>query len=83
MKETFNDVFNISISEGGIHCLLNRFAEKPHQFTSLSKNVYVIARSLEPTKQELRLMERNIEYGLGKHLMLHILHIQTPEVKVL
>ena len=28
MKETFNDVFNISISEGGIHCLLNRFAEK-------------------------------------------------------
>ena len=28
MKETFNNVFNISISEGGIHCLLNRFAEK-------------------------------------------------------
>ena len=28
MKETFNDVFNIPISEGGIHCLLNRFAKK-------------------------------------------------------
>ncbi|OED38856.1 hypothetical protein AB832_04330 [Flavobacteriaceae bacterium (ex Bugula neritina AB1)] len=28
MEETFNDVFNISISEGGIHCLLERFAAK-------------------------------------------------------
>jgi len=28
MKETFSDVFNIPISEGGIHCLLNRFAAK-------------------------------------------------------
>lgn len=28
MQEVFNDVFNISISEGGIHYLLNRFANK-------------------------------------------------------
>ena len=28
MKEVFNDVFNINISEAGVHCLLNRFAEK-------------------------------------------------------
>ncbi len=28
MKEVFNDVFNINISEGGIHCLLNRFSDK-------------------------------------------------------
>lgn len=28
MKEMFNDVFNIGISEGGLHCLLNRFATK-------------------------------------------------------
>jgi len=28
MKETFNDVFGVPISEGGIHCLLERFAEK-------------------------------------------------------
>lgn len=28
MKETLNDVFGIPISEGGVHCLLNRFAEK-------------------------------------------------------
>lgn len=28
MKELFNDVFNVAISEGGIHCLLNRFAKK-------------------------------------------------------
>lgn len=28
MKEMFNDVFNISISEGGIHYLLNRFADR-------------------------------------------------------
>lgn len=28
MQEMFNNVFNINISEGGIHYLLNRFAEK-------------------------------------------------------
>ena len=28
MKETLNDVFGVSISEGGIHCLLERFAQK-------------------------------------------------------
>jgi transposase len=28
MQEMFNDVFNINISEGGIHRLLNRFADK-------------------------------------------------------
>lgn len=28
MREMFNDVFNIDISEGGIHRLLNRFADK-------------------------------------------------------
>jgi len=28
MQEIFNNVFNINISEGGIHCLLNRFADK-------------------------------------------------------
>ncbi len=28
MKEVFNDIFNINISQGGIHYLLNRFADK-------------------------------------------------------
>ena len=28
MGEVMNNVFNIDISEGGIHCLLNRFADK-------------------------------------------------------
>jgi transposase len=28
MQEVFNDVFNIGISQGGIHYLLNRFADK-------------------------------------------------------
>lgn len=28
MQEVFNDVFNIDISEGGLHYLLNRFADK-------------------------------------------------------
>lgn len=28
MKEMMNNVFNIDISEGGIHCLLERFAER-------------------------------------------------------
>lgn len=29
MQEMFNDVFHIDISQGGIHYLLNRFADKP------------------------------------------------------
>ena len=37
MKETFNDVFNIPISEGGIHCLLNRFAAKTTPMYQLIK----------------------------------------------
>ncbi|MBX9808113.1 MAG: transposase, partial [Flavobacteriaceae bacterium] len=28
MKETLNDVFGVPISEGGIHCLLQRFVQK-------------------------------------------------------
>lgn len=28
MKELLNDAFGVQISEGGIHCLLNRFAQK-------------------------------------------------------
>lgn len=28
MQEMFNDVFQIDISQGGLHCLLNRFADK-------------------------------------------------------
>jgi transposase-like protein len=37
MKEVFNDVFNINISESGVHCLLNRFAKK-------TSNAYQIIR---------------------------------------
>jgi len=37
MKEMINDVFNIGISEGGIHCLLNRFADKTTPFYNLIK----------------------------------------------
>ena len=32
MKEMMNDVFNIDISEGGLHCLLNRFANRATPF---------------------------------------------------
>ena len=32
MKEMMNDVFNIEISEGGLHYLLNRFANKTKPF---------------------------------------------------
>lgn len=36
MKEMMNDVFNIDISEGGLHCLLNRFADRT---TPLYENI--------------------------------------------
>jgi hypothetical protein len=32
MKEMMNDVFNTDISEGGLHCLLNRFADRATPF---------------------------------------------------
>lgn len=37
MQELFNDVFNINISEGGIHYLLNRFAKKADPVYELIK----------------------------------------------
>jgi transposase len=37
MQEVFNDVFNIDISEGGIHYVLNRFADKVTPFYELIK----------------------------------------------
>ncbi|VAW16598.1 hypothetical protein MNBD_BACTEROID03-2713 [hydrothermal vent metagenome] len=41
MKEVFNHVFNINISEAGVHCLLNRFAEK-------TPDVYQIINGYRP-----------------------------------
>lgn len=38
MKETINDVFNIAISEGGLHCLLNRFADRATPFYEMIKH---------------------------------------------
>ena len=38
LEELFNDVFNVNISEGGIHCLLNRFAEKTTPVYETIKN---------------------------------------------
>jgi hypothetical protein len=37
MQEVFNDVFNINISEGGIHYLLNRFANKTDDIYEMIK----------------------------------------------
>jgi len=37
MKEMFNDVFNIKISEGGLHCLLERFSRKTDPIYKLIK----------------------------------------------
>ncbi len=37
MQEVFNDVFNIKISEGGIHYLLNRFSDKTNGVYELIK----------------------------------------------
>jgi len=37
MKEMMNDVFNIDISQGGLHCLLDRFAERATPFYGMIK----------------------------------------------
>lgn len=37
MQEMFNDVFQIDISQGGLHCLLNRFADKTTPIYELIK----------------------------------------------
>ena len=37
MQEMFNDVFGLSISEGGIHCLLNKIVEKAQPAYQLIK----------------------------------------------
>ena len=44
MKEVFNDVFNINISEGGIHYLLNRFTNKTDDIYQMIKQRVAISK---------------------------------------
>ena len=44
MQEVFNDVFNINISEGGIHYLLNRFANKTEDIYQTIKQRVAISK---------------------------------------
>lgn len=44
MKEVFKDIFNINISEGGIHYLLNRFASKTAPVYELIKQKVAISK---------------------------------------
>lgn len=43
MQEIFNDVFNINISEGGVHYLLNRFAFKTNDIYDMIKHRVAIS----------------------------------------
>ena len=60
MKEVFNDVFNIAISEGGIHYLLNRFADK-------ATPVYNIIRERVAESKVIGTDETGVKVNGNKH----------------
>ena len=60
MKEVFNDVFNINISEGGIHFLLNKFASKTDE-------LYEIIRQRVSTSEVVGADETGVKVNGSKH----------------
>ena len=60
MKEVFNDVFNIAISEGGIHYLLNRFADK-------ATPIYNIIRERVAKSKVIGTDETGVKVNGNKH----------------
>jgi len=60
MKETLNDAFGIPISEGGIHCLLQRFAQK-------TTPVYQIIKERVQQSKVIGTDETGIKVNGNKH----------------
>lgn len=60
MQEIFNDVFNINISEGGIHYLLNRFAFK-------TNDIYDMIKQRVATSQVVGADETGVKVNGDKH----------------
>jgi len=60
MKETLNDAFGIPISEGGIHCLLQRFAQK-------ATPVYQIIKERVQQSKVIGTDETGIKVNGNKH----------------
>jgi transposase len=60
MKETLNDAFGIPISEGGIHCLLQRFAQK-------TTPVYQIIKERVQQSKVIGADETGIKVNGNKH----------------
>ena len=60
MQEVFNDVFNINISEGGIHYLLNRF-------TSKTDDIYQMIKQRVATSKVVGADETGIKVNGNKH----------------
>jgi transposase len=60
MQEVFNDVFNINISEGGIHYLLSRFADK-------TTDIYDLIKQRVATSKVVGTDETGVKVNGGKH----------------
>jgi len=60
MQEVFNDVFNIDISQGGIHYLLNRFADK-------TTSVYQLIKQRVADSKVIGADETGIKVNGNKH----------------
>jgi len=60
MQEVFNAVFNIHISEGGIHCLLNRFSDK-------TKPIYEIIKQRVCNSTVIGADETGVKVNRSKH----------------
>jgi transposase len=73
LKETLNDAFGVPISEGGVHCLLRRFAQK-------ATPIYEMIKQRVQDSQVIGTDETGLKVNGEKHL---IWAWQTPEFSYL
>jgi len=61
LKETLNDIFGIPISEGGVHCLLRRFAQK-------TTPIYQMIKQRVQDSEVVGTDETGVKVNASKHL---------------
>jgi len=61
LKETLNDAFGVPISEGGVHCLLRRFAQK-------TTPIYQMIKQHVQDSKVVGIDETGVKVNASKHL---------------
>jgi len=66
LKETLNHAFDVPISEGGIHCLLRRSAQKATPISQMIKQGVQDSEVVGTDESGVKVNGLSICFGLGK-----------------